>query len=134
MKQFLFATLIAASMILPAVAGETPPLLPTTAKKLSGADITALYDGATVNWHRFKVGGTGTTTYDFKTKTISGTWAMGGKKGTFTGKIRVKEDKFCYTINPANKNKEICGSVYTDGTNIYEVTAKGVVDAQNQKQ
>jgi hypothetical protein len=110
-------------------AKETPPKLPATAKKLTGAEITALYDGLTVNWHNYALSGTGTATYDLKKGSQTGTWNIGGKSGAINGKIRVKGDTFCYTVN----SKEECDSIYTDGADIYEVNSKGIVVSKNQK-
>jgi len=124
------AMLIAGLPIASAYAKETPPKLPLTAKKLTGAEITALYDGVTVNWHNYALSGTGTATYDLKKGVQTGTWNMGGKSGAINGTIRVKGDTFCYTVN----KKEECDSVYTDGADIYEVNSKSVVVSKNQKQ
>jgi len=134
MKRVLTTSLLIAALTLPVLAAApTPPTLPPTAKKLTGPEIVKLYDGATITWNNFtqKTEMAGTTTFDFKKGTQTGTWEGGGKKGTFTGKIRVKGDLWCYKIG---NNKETCDSVYMDGQDIYEVNAKGVVDSQNKKQ
>ena len=128
--RFLCIVLMTASMVVPAVA-EAPPKLPATAKKLTGPEITALYDGSSVNWHNYAANGTGTAKYDLKQNKQDVTYNFGGKTGTFTGKIRVKGDTFCF-VPP--KAKEVCESVYTDGNDIYEVSSKGIVDGKNQKQ
>ena len=130
--RIIYAALAAILIVIPAVA-ETPPKLPPTAKKLTGAEITALYDGATIAWNNFtqKITMIGTATFDLKKKTQSRTWQGGGKSGTFTGTARVKGSKFCHKVG---NTKEVCHSVYIDGTDIYEVSDKGIVDSQNKKQ
>jgi len=124
------ALLVALLPVEQGLAKENPPKLPPNAKKLTGGEITALYDGETVNWHNYALGGTGNATYDLKKGVQTGTWNIGGKSGAINGKIRVKGDTFCYTVN----NKEECDSVYTDGADTYEVNSKGVVVSKNQKQ
>jgi hypothetical protein len=126
----LAAALFVVLPIAQTLAKESPPKLPATAKKLTGSEITALYDGITVNWHNYALSGTGTATYDLKKGAQTGTWNIGGKSGAINGKIRIKGDTFCYTAS----GKEECDSVYTDGADIYEVNSKGIVVSKNQKQ
>lgn len=116
----------------PAVALDAPQL-PATAKKLTGPEIKALYDGASVSFNNFtqKVALTGTDTYDLGKNTHAGTFSIGGKTGTFKGSIRIKGDLFCHK---EGSGKERCASVYTDGADIYEVNAKGTVESMNKKQ
>jgi hypothetical protein len=130
MARLFSAALFIASMVIPALA-ETPPPLPATAKKLAAADITALYDGSMVTWHNFAAGGIGAAIYDLKKKVQYVIYDFSGNRGSFTGKIRVKDDTFCY-VPP--KSKEVCVSVYTDGGDIYEVDSAGVVSGKNKKQ
>jgi hypothetical protein len=130
MPRLLYAALIATIIVAPALALDAPQL-PASAKKLSGPEIRSLYDGSKMNWTSYLDGSTGTSNYDFKTKTNSGTWQAGGKKGMFSNKIRIKGDTFCFT---ASKTKEVCDSVYTDGADIYEVGSKGAVSFKSQKQ
>jgi hypothetical protein len=112
--------------------GTTPafaidaPKLPASAKKLSGKEIVALYDGATVSFNNFtaKESLTGTVTYDFKSKTHKGHYVLGTQSGDFEGPIRINGNTFCHK---ENKGKETCSSVYTDGSSIYETNAKGAV-------
>jgi len=130
-----YATCIPAAIfalaILPALADS--PQLPTTAKHLTGKEIAALYDGLTVHWTNYTMGkpATGTDTYEFKTKTQSGSYQVGDTKGTFQGKLRVKGDLFCHQ---EEKGKEKCSSVYIDGNTIYETNSKGAVESMNVKQ
>jgi len=131
MMRLLCTAAIAVAMIVPAMAAMTAPTLPATAKKLTGAEIMALYDGSTVKWTNFAQGMTGTATSDFKKKTETGTWAAGDKKGNYTSAISVKGDTFCYKTG---KSKEVCNSVYTEGADIYQVNAKGIVESEDQKQ
>ena len=129
MTNLFAAALFTAAMVVPAMA-EAPPPLPGTAKKLTGAEITTLYEGASVKWHNYAGDGTGTAKYNLQAGTQDVDYNMGGQKGSFTDKIRVNGDKFCYTVQ-AN---ETCVLVYTDGNDIYEVTDEGVVASKNQKE
>lgn len=130
MRLFCAAT-IATAMIAPAMAAMTVPTLPTTAKKLTGPDITTLLDGSKVTWTNFALDMTGTGAFDFKKKTETGTWSAGKKSGKFTSAISVKGDTFCYKTG---NSKEVCNSVYTEGADIYNVNAQGVVESTDQKQ
>jgi hypothetical protein len=116
-----------------AVAAENPPSLPSSAKKLSGKEIAALYAGSTVNFNNFtmKEPPTGTDTYNLKEHLHHGTYSLGGKTGTFTGSARVKGDEFCHR---EGNSPEHCSFVYTDGADIYETNAKGTVESLNRKQ
>lgn len=108
------------------------PSLPPGAKKLSGKEIVALYDGSAVDFDNYTMvmSLAGTGRYDFKHKSIAGNFVMGDKKGKFTGSIRIKGDRFCYKVNAP---KETCVSIYVDGDDIYEVNAKGIVTSKNKK-
>src|SRR5438105_2912510 len=76
------------------------PALPASAKKQTGAEIMALYDGQTYAFNNFteKEPLTGQTTYDLEKKITSGKWVMGKSGGDFKAKARVNGDQFCYTI------------------------------------
>jgi hypothetical protein len=130
--RLLLASLLAAAIVMPAFAAVTAPPLPSTAKKLTGAEIIALYDGASITWDNFsqKQEMTGTADLDLKKKTQTGTWQSGKDSGNFSGTAMVKGDKFCHRVKPS---KEVCDSVYTDGNDIYEVNDKGIVDSKNMK-
>lgn len=131
MMRLVCAAVIATVMTVPAIAA-TAPKLPADAKKLTGPEITALYDGATFKWTNYSVGATGTVTLDLKKGSEVGTWAKGTAKGKISDtSIHVKDDTFCYK---SGKAKEVCSSVYTSGTDIYEVDAKGNVVTQDAKQ
>ncbi len=107
--------------------------MPPTAKKLSGKEISALYDGLTIHFNNFTINQplTGTDTYDLKRRTHQGTYSIGGKSGTFSGSARVKGNQFCHR---EGDSKEHCAFVYVDGQTIYEANAKGVVESVNTKQ
>jgi hypothetical protein len=110
------------------------PALPTTAKKLTGKDIVALYDGSTVKFNNFTKDKplTGSVTYDLKTKSAAGNYVYGGSaSANFSQRIRINGSKFCYQVG---KDKETCVTVHTDGANIYETDATGTVTSLNQKQ
>ena len=109
---------------------EEIPKLPDGAKELKGADITALYDGSIVKWVNLSANGTGIALYDLKGQKQHVIYDFGDKKGTFSGKIRVKGDNFCYT---PPKVKEVCVIVFTDGDDIYEVDKDHVVLSKNRK-
>jgi hypothetical protein len=111
---------------------QSPPALPTSAKKLTGKEISTLYDGATVNFDNFtmKQPLTGTDTYDLKAHSHRGTYTLGDKSGSFSGAARVKGDQFCHREGGGSEH---CDFVYVDGAEIYEVNAKGVVESHNHK-
>ena len=116
------------------VAALEAPKIPATAKKLSGSEISALYEGSTIAFNNFTMDKslTGTVAVNIKGGTQSGSYMIGGaEKGEFKGTNRIRGDRFCY-VN--GKEKEKCMSVYLDGANIYEVDAKGVVTSMNHKQ
>lgn len=116
-----------------AVVAGSPPSLPSSAKKLSGKEISALYNGLTINFNNFTMNEplTGTDTYNLKGHSHQGTYSLGGKTGTFSGSARVKGDQFCAR---EGNSKEHCAFVYIDGSDIYEVNAKGIVESANHKQ
>jgi hypothetical protein len=91
------ATFVVLSFASVAAAGS-PPSLPSSAKKLTGKEITALYDGSTVNFNNFTMAQSlmGTATYDLKGHLHHGTYSMGGKSGTFSGITQVKGNQFCH--------------------------------------
>ena len=119
-------------VISPCLAVEAPAL-PSSAKKLNNKEIATLYEGSTISFNNFTMAQplTGTDTYDLKGHKHHGTYTMGGQTGQFSGPIRVKGDQFCHA---EGAGKEHCASVYTDGSDIYEVNSKGVVESKNQKQ
>ena len=116
-------------IVAPAMAQDAPKL-PDGAKELKGADITALYDGSMVKWVNLAAKGTGIALYDLKGRKQHVIYVFGDNKGTFSGKIRVKGDNFCYTPPRA---KEVCVMVFTDGDDIYEVDKNHAVLSKNRK-
>jgi hypothetical protein len=122
----VFVSLISAAL------AESPPVLPASAKKLTGKEIAALYDGATVSFENFTMKSplTGTDTYDLKAHLHQGTYTLGNKSGAFSGAARVKGNQFCHR---EGGGPEHCAFVYTDGGEIYEANAKGLVESQNRK-
>ena len=129
---FAICTVMISALTVSSTFATEAPKVPASAKKLTGAEITLLYDNATIAFDNFtqKSSVTGTATFDLKKKTSKGTWESGGQSGNFTGAVQVKGDKWCY-VN-GNK-KQVCDSVYMDGDDIYEVNAKGIVDSKNRK-
>jgi hypothetical protein len=117
--------------ISPCLAVEAPSL-PSSAKKLTGKEIAALYDGATVAFNNFTMAQplTGTVTYDLKSHKHHGTYKLGEQGGQFTGALRIKGDQFCHA---EGNSKERCVSVYTDNSDIYEVNSKGVVESKKSE-
>jgi hypothetical protein len=107
------------------------PRLPSTAKKLTTEEIIRLYDGHTISFNNFTLNKplTGAFTINYKAKAISGSYTFGTEKGTFKGTLRISGDNYCYKVR---KGKEVCGAVYKDGQNIYEVNSMGKVTSQNQ--
>jgi len=107
------------------------PRLPSAAQKLAAPDIIELYDGHTISFKNFTLDKplTGAFTINYQAKTISGTYEFGAEKGTFNGSVRMNGDNYCYRVR---KGKEICGRIYKDGANIYEVDSWGKVTSQNR--
>ena len=130
MVRFL-AILVGLGFILtvPAFAVKAPRL-PPTANKLSAEEIIELYDGHTISFNNFTLDKpmTGVFTVNYKAKTVSGTYVYGTEKGTFKATVQISGDKYCYRVR---KGKEVCGKVYKDGSNIYEVDSWGKVKSQN---
>jgi hypothetical protein len=128
----LTAALVGVALLLtvPALAVNAPRL-PSTAKKLTGAEIIKLYDGHTISFNNFSLNKplSGQFTFNYKAKTISGTYVFGTEKGTFKGSIRISGDSYCYKVR---KGKESCGAIYKDGPDIYEVNSMGRVISQNE--
>ena len=108
------------------------PKLPVNARKLTGAEIVALYGVGSFRFHNFtgKQSVTGTFRVNFTKKTASGTFVDGKGKGTWSGTVRISGDRFCRKIS---KRREGCVSVYVDGTTIYEVNGSGVVESRNSR-
>ncbi len=105
------------------------PTLPTMAKKLSGKEIVAIYDGSTFKFkdYRSEIPNTGTVSFDLKNNISSGT--LDGYGHTL-GSIKIDGDKFCNQGGGA----KVCSTVYMNGTDIYEVSAEGAVVVILQKQ
>src|SRR5690349_9087520 len=100
------------------------PTLPTSAKKLTGAEVTAVYDKKTltVNNQTIKPHMTGTFTVDFAKSAVSVDFVQGTHKGAARGVARINGDEFCRQFG---KDKEDCVSLYADGDTIYEINDKG---------
>jgi hypothetical protein len=128
------ASVVFVGLIIPAAA-VTPPTLPSSAKKLNGAEITALLDGATTKWESYAHDSlvTGTAKFDLKNHSQSGTWESVAKKkkGNVAGFVEVRDDKWCFKPDKIN---EFCNFIYTDGDSIYEVNDNHVVVAKDKKQ
>ncbi|HEY1781399.1 MAG TPA: hypothetical protein VGG79_13390 [Roseiarcus sp.] len=132
MRMAVWASLLAVASLSNAAFAEGAPALPASAKKLPGKEITALYDGATVNFNNYtmKQSLTGTDTYDLRAHSHHGTYTLGGKSGSFSGTARVKGDQFCHREGSGGEH---CAFVYIEGADIYEVNARGIVESQNRK-
>lgn len=127
------ATTVILILISSEALADNAPSLPPSAKKLSGREITELYDGLTINFNNFTMGQalTGTDTYNIKGHSHHGTYSIGGKSGAFSGSAQVRGDKFCHR---EGNSPEHCAFVYTDGADIYEVDSKGLVESLNHRQ
>ncbi len=132
MRNLLGAGLALAVSTATALAVQAPPL-PAAAKKLSPQAIVKLYDGRTFSFTTYTFFGvaTGTVTYDFKTKTNHGSYAMGSHHGAIDGVIRLSGDKFCYKVK---LDSEHCDFVYMAGGTIYDVDPGGTVRSVNVPQ
>jgi hypothetical protein len=117
--------------VTPSAFAEDPPSLPSSAKRLTGPRILALYDGKAFTYESQTFYGlvTGEVSYDFNAGTNHGTYSLGARRGTFEGKIRISGDRFCYK---AGSPGERCNYVYIDGVDIYEVKGSGIVDSVKQ--
>ncbi len=116
-------------------AAVTAPKLPASAKKLTGAEISALFDGATLTFESYTHPNlvSGTATFDLKNHTQTGTWeaAAVNKKGDVSGFVEVKGEQWCFKPDP---KKEFCNFVYMDGADVYEVSGSKVVLAKEKRQ
>jgi len=111
----------------PVLAGA--PSVPATAKKLSRAEIVALYDGSTFKYTDFRAENpnTGTVTFDLKNLISSGDDKT---YGHFLTALRLDGDQIC----GKSGGYEGCAAVYVDNKDIYEVGADGVVRITLEKQ
>ena len=135
MMKVACASLILLGLGINIAAAVTAPKLPASAKKLSGAEISALFDGATMSFESYAHPNfvTGTANFDLKNRTQTGSWEAPAvnKKGDVKGFVEVKGDKWCF--KPDAKN-EFCNFVYQDGADIYEVSSSHVVVAKEKRQ
>jgi hypothetical protein len=127
-------TLVAIAAMTPlamASAAEVPKL-PTTAKKLSGAEIAVLYRDATVVGMNFDNKELLTFSAKFNSAArsfVSHVVANGRYLGAFELTFRLESDLWCY--KPTGQGQEKCVSVFRDGDVIYEINANGSVSARN---
>lgn len=103
--------------------------LPASARKLTAGEIRTLYDHTQFNFNNHD-GTTGTFLVDFAGKTAFGTFARGGNRGSWTGRVRIRGSQFCRKIE---NNREGCVFLYVDGADVYEVNSKGIVESLNRK-
>ena len=70
------ASLVLLGLGINIAAAVTAPKLPASAKKLSGAEISALFDGATMSFESYAHPNfvTGTANFDLKNRTQTGSW------------------------------------------------------------
>jgi hypothetical protein len=134
MWKVAIASVVSFGVCTSVAAAVAAPKLPASAKKLAGAEISALFDGATLTFESYAHANlvSGTVTFDLKNHTQTGTWeaAAANKKGDVSGFVEVKGDQWCFKPDP---NKEFCNDVYKDGDDIYEVTTSKVVVAKEKK-
>jgi hypothetical protein len=132
MLSLLRTVLVLAGLAAPALAVQLPSL-PASAKKLTGAEIKALYDGKTFTFTAYTFFGvaTGTVTYDFQTGTSHGSYNLGWHNGDIDGRIHLDGDKFCYKVG---LDREHCDFMYSAGQSIYDVDPNGTVQSVNQQQ
>ena len=112
------------------ISAETP-VLPASAVKLTGPEIKTLYQGNMASFNNFtnKVSLTGSSFYDFDKKRSWGFYVWDNKdRGLYKGVLSLKNDTSCYK---SDQSKELCTSIYRDGSTIYEVDKKGVVTSVN---
>ena len=110
---------------LPAFAVEGPTL-PSSAKKLTKDQIIAFMDGKTFKYKSYNHEKLtmGLTTFDFKGKKVSGTYSDKGIMKKYSGQpLSMNGDVYCYDKSCPSD----AGSVYLDGSTIYEVKGDGKV-------
>ena len=120
-------SLLSTMMLASSAFAGSAPTLPATAKKLTGPEIVAAFDKKTLSFVNFTKDKslTGTNTYDFTAKTVTGTYVYGDKdKGNFSVAIKIKNDMYCWT---PDKQKDNCENVFSDISGFYDVDAKGKV-------
>jgi hypothetical protein len=128
MKSTVTAAALLFAFVTSALAIDAPPI-PSGAKKLSGKEAAAIYLGKTLTFENYTQDQpmTGEVTVSPKGK-LTGSWALGtSKKGAIKGAARNKADTWCFKMAGS---KEECMAIYVDGTDIYEVNAKGVVTSK----
>jgi hypothetical protein len=113
--------------------GRHPSQASRIRQKLTGAEISALFGGATMTFQSYAHPNlvSVTTTFDLNNHTQTGTWEAPAvkKKGDVKGFVEVKGDQWCFK---PESNKEFCNFVYTDGDDIYEVSSSNVVVAKER--
>jgi hypothetical protein len=135
MVRVAIASLVIFGLGVSIASAVTAPKLPASAKKLTGAEISALFNGATMTFESYAHPNlvTGTATFDLNNHTQTGTWEAQAvkKKGDVKGFVEVKGDQWCFKPDPT---KEFCNFVYKDGADIYEVSSSNVVVSKEKKQ
>ncbi len=130
MKQyFALAFLLAAFVVPSAFSAEVP----SSARKLTGAEIVKLYNHKPFN---FKNPATdpavvGAFILNFDNGTSRGVWQQGVEGGQFRGFIRIQGDQYCWKVASANYK---CVFVYYDGESAYEVDNDGILSSINSVQ
>jgi hypothetical protein len=105
------------------------PLLPSTAKKLQASQIEQLYVGGHADGTAFQEKEllTFSVNMNSKKKSITEKWMLkSGKSGKVDLVYYIQGDSWCDKLRKG-VGKDICVSVYTDGTDVYEVDNKGAV-------
>jgi hypothetical protein len=135
MAKVAVASLVVLGLGVSAALAVTAPKLPASAKKLTGAEISALFGGATMTFQSYAHPNlvNGTATFDLNNHTQTGNWEAAAvkKKGDVKGFVEVKGDQWCFKPDP---KEEFCNFVYKDGDDIYEVSSSNVVVAKERKQ
>jgi hypothetical protein len=135
MVKVAIASIVILGLSVSIASAVTAPKLPASAKKLTGAEISALFDGATMRFQSYAHPNfvSGTVSFDLKHHAQTGNWEAPAvnKKGEVKGFVEVKEDKWCFNTD---QKKEFCNFVYKDGDDIYEVSSSNVVVAKEKKQ
>ena len=112
-RSFVLAVILLCCAARSALAIDAPSV-PSTAKKMTSVEIKELYDGKTGHYENFmfKEANAGTFSYDFKAKTVGGTYKMGADAGNWKGTFSPGKDQICIKVDGQPKN---CFFMFRDG-------------------
>ncbi|MET1026618.1 MAG: hypothetical protein ABWY00_05590 [Dongiaceae bacterium] len=117
---------LALLVLLPATqAFAADPAIPKT-QPLIAAEIIALLDGKTFAFTAYDVPLTGTSTWDSKSKTVTGAYNFSGAMGMYTAEWTLEGDKSC---TKAPNQERTCETIYKYENGYMAVNDQGKVHA-----